>query len=225
MYSNDSICTESEWEQFRQDGADAVQRIIPLVYMELRRRAELLMAAERASHTLQPTAVVHEVFLRLFKGAAIPWENSAHFLFAASREMRHILTGYARRRLCEKRGGQDSRVFLDDSQVQECSARRTEEALAIAEALDRLEQLDPRAAKVVELRFFTGLTAEETAAVMGLSDRSVRSLWNFARVWLRDQLRYRAANSSVDTTVRPGSAGVSAAPLAGAVIPRPASPR
>src|SRR5262249_36919452 len=152
---------------------------------ELRKRARLLMASERVSHTLQPTAVVHEAFLRLFKDPQICWENSSHLLFIASREMRHILTDYARRRLSEKRGGRDPRICLEEIQVADCAIAQSKTGLEVSEALDELEKLDPRAAKVVELRFFTGLTAAETAAVLGLSERTVGALWSFARVWLK----------------------------------------
>jgi RNA polymerase sigma-70 factor (ECF subfamily) len=188
MTSHDSHRIAALLEESRDGGPDATERLLQLVYPELRRRAGLLMKGERVSHTLQPTAVVHEAFLRLFKHPHTYWEDSEHFFFVVSREMRHILTDYARRRLSCKRGGRNLRVGMEEVQIEDRAAR-IEQAVAVGEALEILQQLDERAARVVELRFFTGLTVEEIAAILKVSKRTVRETWSFARVWLKAHLR------------------------------------
>lgn len=160
---------------------NAAARLLPLVYDELRRLARRRMANEPPDHTLLPTALVHEAYLRLL-GTTPDWRDRSHFLATAARAMRSILVDCARSRLALKRGGDRVRVSLDpDAQA---GGRPWEEILAVHEALDRLHALDPESGRVVELRFFGGLTFEETARVMGIAERSVYRSWEYARMWL-----------------------------------------
>jgi RNA polymerase sigma-70 factor, ECF subfamily len=166
----------------RNGDRDAVDRLLPAVYGELRARAASYLRRERAGHTLQPTALVHEAYMRLVNYEKTDWQCRAHFFATASEAMRRILVDHARTRRRGKRGGGALQVTLDESngplEVQDF------DVLALNEALERLAELDARQAKIVELRFFGGLTNEEIAEVMGVSERTVRSDWAHARVWL-----------------------------------------
>ena len=166
--------------------AEAKDRLLPVVYQELRRIARARMAGERADHTLQPTALVHEAYIRLLGTENPHWENRAHFYTAAAEAMRRILIEWARRRARQKRGGDRRRVELDSSvgSYQPTS----EELLALDEALTRLESLDAEMSHVVKLRYFAGLTIEETAHALQTSERTVSRLWTGARAWLHSEL-------------------------------------
>ena len=166
---------------------EALARLLPLVYNELRRLAGRYMRDERPGHTLQPTALVHEAFLRLAGQDRANWQSRAQFMGVAGQLMRRILVDHARQRHAAKRGG--TLVTLDEAMGNPCaSMTQPEEILAVDEALARLDRLDPQQALLVELRYFAGLSAEETAEAMGLALRTVESEWASAKAWLRAQL-------------------------------------
>ena len=166
---------------------DALGRLVPLVYRELRLRAAQYLQAERTGHTLQPTALVHELYLRLVEQDRADWKDRAHFLAVAAKLMRHILVDYARARGTAKRDGMATRIEIAGFELGG-EAPRTEEILAVDEALDRLAELDPQQTRVVELRYFAGLTVEETAEAVGISPRTVKRDWAMASAWLRSEL-------------------------------------
>ncbi len=159
--------------------------LIGELYGELRRLASSLMRAERPGHTLQPTALVHEAFLRLVPGGG-QWENRAHFFGAAARAMRQVLVEHARRRLAEKRGGQAQRVTFADLEIQVEDPRL--DLLALDEALTALSEVDPRLVRVVELRYFAGCDLAETARILDVSPATVKRDWIYARAWLYERL-------------------------------------
>jgi RNA polymerase sigma-70 factor (ECF subfamily) len=169
----------------------ALERLMPLVYGELRRLAASQLRAERRNHTLQPTALVHEAYLRLVGQRSVSWANRAHFFGIASRIMRRILVDHARRRRRAKRN--PGTVYLDLGTPGTGAADRSPELLALDDALTELEKLDPRQAKVVELRFFGGLSVEETAEVTGISTATVKREWKTARAFLRLEIGLEAA--------------------------------
>jgi RNA polymerase sigma factor (TIGR02999 family) len=160
----------------------AGEELLEIVYDHLRAIARQRMAGERAGHTLQATALVHEAFMKLVGDEELGFENRAHFYAAAAQAMRRILIDHARRRNTEKRGGERKRVPM--SVVDLATDTDPEQVMALEEAMGRLEQSDPRAASVVRLRFFAGLDVEETASVLGLSERTVMRDWSFARATL-----------------------------------------
>jgi RNA polymerase sigma-70 factor, ECF subfamily len=164
---------------------EAVAELIPLVYHEMRRLAGGYMRRERENHTLQATALVHEAYLRLVQQRS-DWRDRAHFFGVAAQVMRRILIDHARGHLRIKHGGQKEAIPLDEALV--FSEAKSEELLAVNEALDRLAKLDPRQSKIVEMRFFGGLTVEETAEAMGISPMTVKRDWNVARAWLYGEL-------------------------------------
>ena len=166
---------------------DAGAKLIPFVYQELHRLAKHRLRLERPGHTLQPTALVHEAYLKLVAQREVNWESRAQFFAFASHLMRRILVDYARGRLRAKRGGKQARVPLDKAFV--VSRGRTDELLALDESLARLEKLDPRQGRVVELRFFGGLSMEETAKVLGVSSKTVKREWSTAKAWLYRELK------------------------------------
>lgn len=168
--------------------ARATEELLPLVYGELRRMASQKMNHEKASHTLQPTALVHEAFLRLVGGdREQTWEGRAHFFGAAAEAMRRILIESARRRSAEKRGGDRRRTDLDNIDAV-AEADDCETLLALDEALTKLEQTDADLARLVQLRYFTGLTVEQTAEMIGSSPRTVKRNWAYARAWLKREM-------------------------------------
>jgi RNA polymerase sigma factor (TIGR02999 family) len=173
--------------------SQALERLTPLVYDQLLRLARKQMRAERQGHTLQSTALVHEAYLRLVQTGAIEWTDRVHFFAVAAQMMRRILVDAARARATKKRGGDLDRVDhadIDDLEgLPAMSSERASDVCAIDDALASLARLDPRRAKVVELRFFGGLTIEETAAAMHVSPQTVMRDWNFARAWLTRELR------------------------------------
>ena len=166
--------------------AAAKDELIPLVYGELRRMARAQMAREKPGQTLQPTALVHEVFLRLFGKESPSWENRAHFFTAAAEAMRRILIERARKKTRLKRGGDRPREALESATG--LTEPPPEEILAVDEALTRLESLDYRMAQVVKLRYFAGLTLEEAAGALGVSLSTTNRLWTAARAWLQTEL-------------------------------------
>ena len=166
----------------------AREALCALVYDELRRVATQKLARERPGQTLQPTALVHEAWLRLGGDAQPAWRNRAHFFAAASEAMRRILVDKARQRQRLRHGGGQERVEFDEVQL---AAPETDETLLrISEALDALAREDPVEAEVVKLRFFVGLGNEEAAAVLGVSEKTVRRYWTHAKVWLYERMRH-----------------------------------
>ena len=173
--------------QMRSGRRDALDRLLPLIYDELRRLAGHYMQQERAGHTLQPTALVHEAYLRLTHQDRADWRNRAQFMGVAGQLMRRILVDHARKHCAVKRGG--PMTTLDESGARQiANVSRPEEILAIHLTLERLARLDPQQGKLVELRYFAGLSAEETAEAMGLPLRTVEREWSTAKAWLRAQL-------------------------------------
>jgi len=164
----------------------AVDELTPLVYKELKRIAGSQLGRERAGHTLQATALVHEAYLKLVDQREVSWQNRAHFFGVAAHMMRRVLTDYARSRQRLKRGGDVHKTSLDEALA--VAEDRTSDLVQIDEALTRLEQLDPRQARIVEMRFFAGLSVEETAAVMGISAPTVKRDWAMAKAWLHREL-------------------------------------
>ena len=166
-----------------QGDADAFERVLPMVYDELHRMAARHLAGERSTISLQPTALVNELCIRLLGWNSITWENRAQFYGVSARMMRRVLIDIARRRRAHRRGGPDAiRVDLDSIDV--AASEPDADLLAVDGALELLSRMDPRKAQVVELRFFGGLSIEETAAALGVSPRTVHSDWAFARAWL-----------------------------------------
>jgi RNA polymerase sigma factor (TIGR02999 family) len=170
-----------------QGDTAAAQHLLPLVYEELRRLAAYKMSAEAAGHTLQPTALVHEAWLRLAGNSDQHWQNRSHFFAAAAESMRRILVEHARRKQTLKRGAGVAKQEFDEALV--ALAAPPDELLAVHEALDKLAAEDKPAAELVKLRYFVGMTMDEAAATMGLSLRAAERLWTFARVWLRREIR------------------------------------
>ncbi len=168
---------------------EAEALLIPHVYNELRRLASAYMRRERADHTLQPTALVHEAYAHLVDHPNAHWQSRAHFLATAA-QMRHILVDHARARQAGKRGGIQHQITLDEALLP--SADRTVDILFIHQALERLAAFDPRQGRVVELHFFGGLTFDEIAHVLGISERTAKREWSMARAWLRTELAERS---------------------------------
>ena len=172
--------------ELRRGNDAAREELVTLVYPELRRIAAHYMRQERPGHTLRTTGLVNEMYVRLFARASIDWQSRAHFFAAVAREMRHILVDYARARHAKKRP--DHRLAISLSDVDVVGDHREEDLLAVDEALARLESIDPRASRVVELRYFTGLSEREAAEALGVSISTLKRDWAFARAWLLDQL-------------------------------------
>ena len=172
--------------EVRQGSQEAVDRLLPLVYAELRRLAARQLRRERAGHTLQPTALVHEAYMELVDQENARWEDRAHFLNIAGYLMRQILVRHARRRLAGKREGAHLRVTFEEAV--RATAEPDADVIALNEALDALAAKDARMAKVVEMRYFAGLSIEETADVLGVGTATVEREWRTARAWLRREL-------------------------------------
>ncbi len=166
---------------------NAADELLPLVYNELRKLAAHKMAHEAPGHTLQPTALVHEAWLRLANAGHQRWKNRAHFFGAAAEAMRRILVEHARRKQSLKRGGADRLHDLAQATLE--LAAPADELLAVHDALDELERVDAAAAELVKLRYFVGLTMEETAAALDLPTRTAERLWTYARAWLCRRIR------------------------------------
>jgi RNA polymerase sigma factor (TIGR02999 family) len=167
----------------------AATKLIPVVYDELRRLAGSYMRRERVDHTLQATALVHEAYLKLVEQRSVDWQSRAHFFGVDAQLMRRILIDHARGHTRQKRGGEQKKVSLDEAFV--FSERQADELLAVDDSLKRLEEIDPRQARVVELRFFGGLSVEEAAEVLGVSPKTVKRDWSVAKAWLYADLKER----------------------------------
>jgi RNA polymerase sigma factor (TIGR02999 family) len=165
----------------------ALNHLLPLVYAELRRVAARQLRNERADHTLQPTALVHEVYIRLIDQRQVDWQNRAHFFGVSAQVMRRILVDHARRHGASKRGDGVRCVSIDEAR-DVAAASNDIPILALDHALDRLEQVDPHLAKIVELRAFGGLTIEETAHVLSVSPSTAKRDWRTAKAWLHREL-------------------------------------
>ena len=178
-----SACDISRLLRAWSEGDEAArEQLLPLVYDELRRRAARYLRRERPGHTLQPTALVHEAYLRLIKQRGVSWQNRAQFFALASQMMRRILVDHARARRAAKRPARALQVTLADAALP--TARRSLDLVALDGALDELAAADPRPARIVELRFFGGLTREEIADGLGVSVPTVTRDWRFAKAWL-----------------------------------------
>jgi len=173
-----------------QGKSEALPRLVPLVYQELKRLAAHILQDEREGHTLQPTALVNEAYLRL-AGQKAGWQNRAHFMAVAGQAMRRILVDYARQRVAGKRGGGEMALDLDQCEIGVDIVGQSEELLAVDEALTRLAALDLQQARVVELRYFCGMTVEETAQTLAIAPRTVKREWAMAKAWLRLEIRGR----------------------------------
>ena len=165
---------------------EALDKLMPAVYDELRRQAARYLRRERAGHTLQTTALIHEAYVRLVDQRNVQWQNRAHFFGIAAQMMRRILVDHARTKKRAKRGGSDVKVSLADATI--LVNERDLDVVALDEALTRLAKIDEQQSRVVELRFFSGLTVEETAEVMGISPATVKRDWSMAKAWLHREL-------------------------------------
>jgi len=188
--------------QWRDGDERAFAQLSALMYEELRQLAQRHLRRERSNHTMQKTALVNEAFIRLVGQQAVDWQSRAHFIGLASKLMRRVLVDYARARLADKRGGGAGLLSLDEmttpeadeapdttpTALQHLDAHTQEEVSAIDQALVRLEQIDERQAQIVEMRYFGGLTVEQTAEAMDISEATVKREWTLARAWLRREL-------------------------------------
>jgi RNA polymerase sigma factor (TIGR02999 family) len=174
-----------------EDGAPkASEDFLPLAYAELRRMARQKMAGERAGHTLQPTALVHEAWLQLVDSKAQTWENRAHFFGAAAEAMRRILIARARRKGAQRRGAGVPHLDADDIEI--ASPAPDEQLLALNEALTRFAALEPRQAELVKLRYFVGFKIEEAAEILGISEATAKRWWSYSRAWLFNEVKSSA---------------------------------
>ena len=175
-------------DRARQGDAKAGEELLPLVYEELRKLAAHKMAQEAPGQTLQPTALVHEAWLRLGADAQPPWQNRAHFFAAAAEAMRRILVERARQRTALKRRGGAERVSLEETEIL-IAVADDERLLAVDEALEKLATLHPRKAELVKLRYFVGMTFDEAASVLGIAVPTAKEWWAYARAWLAVEIR------------------------------------
>jgi RNA polymerase sigma factor (TIGR02999 family) len=185
----------TQWlSAWRNGNQEALAHLLPLVYDELRRLAQRYLQRERPDHTLQATALVHEAYLRLVDQRQAQWQNRAHFFGLAAQMMRRILVDHARRQHAAKRGGAEPKLSLDEAVW--VSAAPAPDLTALDDALTRLAGLDPQHSRLVELRFFGGLTIEETAEVLGVSPATVKRDWSMAKAWLYRELRMRGPHDA-----------------------------
>jgi len=185
----------------------AADHLLPLVYEQLRKAAQLRLAGERAGHTLQATALVHEAYLKLVGVRDVPWQGRAHFYAAAAEAMRQVLLDHAKARGRVKRGAGLRRIHLDEiatvgGPVAGESRPDREDFIALDDAILRLASRDPRMAEVVRLRFYAGLEISEVALVLDVSERTVKNDWAFARAWLEREMRSTSAAEEVDRAER-----------------------
>ena len=173
--------------QWSNGDAEVLDDLMPLVYKELRRQAAGYLRRERSDHTLQPTALINEAYLKLVDQRDVKWQNRAHFFAIAAQAMRRILVDYARERKREKRGGAAENLPIEEAAFV-VSKGKSIDLVALDEALTRLAKFDERQARVVELKFFSGLDIDETAAVLGVSNVTVRRDWNMAKAWLHQEI-------------------------------------
>ena len=178
--------------ELQKGDQEAASKLIPLLYDELRRLARNYMKRERADHTLQATALVHEAYVKLVKQPPVNWHGRSHFFGIAARVMRRILIDHARTHLREKRGGKQQPVSFDEALV--FSPGQSAELLRLHDALEHLAKLDPRQSTIVELRFFGGLSVEQTADFLGISPKTVKRDWSVAKAWLHAELRQANGN-------------------------------
>jgi RNA polymerase sigma factor (TIGR02999 family) len=166
----------------------ALDELLPLIYDELRVLANKYLRRERSDHTLQPTALVHEAYMRLIDQSQVRWQNRAHFFGVAAQMMRRILVDHARRHKSEKRGGEFEKMQIEEEILVVSTNEKSLELLALDEALENLAKIDPQKSKIVELRYFGGLSVEETAEVMGVSPVTIKRQWRMAKAWLYGQV-------------------------------------
>src|SRR5215475_9476198 len=174
-------------DQYRDGQAEGFEKLMALVYDDLRKLAAWQLQSERPDHTLQPTALVHEAFLKLASQNPVGWQNKAHFFALAAQIMRHILVDYARTRQREKRGGPQTKITFDDAL--KLSSPSDPELIALDDALSALAEKDPRKSLIVELRYLGGLSIEETAEALDVSSTTVKREWTMAKAWLRREMR------------------------------------
>jgi RNA polymerase sigma factor (TIGR02999 family) len=175
------------FEAIQRGESKAAEELLSLVYAELRRLAAAKMASEAPGQTLQPTALVHEAWLRLTSGEERKWNDRTHFFAAAAEAMRRILVDNARRKRTERHGGSQQRVEL--SEIASAVVENDDKVLAVNEALEKSAALDPQKAELVKLRYFVGMTLEQAAAALGISERTAKRYWAFARAWLHEELK------------------------------------
>jgi RNA polymerase sigma factor (TIGR02999 family) len=178
-------------QRWSQGDAAARENLIPLVYEELRRIARYILAGKQSTETLQSTALVHEAYLRLVGRTSVNWDNRIHFFAVAAQLMRRVLIDHVRKTGAKKRGGECVTLVLDDALALPENQREVD-LLALDEALNALAKLDDRQCRLVELRYFGGLSIEETATALGISPATVKREWATARLWLRQQIRRKA---------------------------------
>lgn len=183
-------------ERVRLGDRAAMETLVDLVYGDLKRIAKRELGKERGDHTLQPTALVHETYLRLLGKSKTAWENRAHFFGAAATAMRHILVDHARATRAQRRGGGRQAVPIEETSAIAADETRLEEVLAVDEVLDRLEQISARQKTIVEMRFYAGCTEEEIAEMLQLSTRTVKREWAVARAWLHGECAGLAARKA-----------------------------
>lgn len=173
--------------QYQSGDRKVLDELFPLVYDELRRLAKSRLQNERGDHTLQPTALVHEAYLRLIEQHSTDWQNRAHFFGLAAEMMRRILVNHAVKRNADKRFGNQTKMALDDAIS--IIAEREVDLVLLDDVLNKLAEFDPQQAKIIELRFFAGLKIEEVAEVLGVSESTVKREWRVAKAWLHDRLK------------------------------------
>ena len=176
-------------QDWNDGDAEAKERLLPFVYDELRKQARFLMSKERSNHTLQPTALVHEAFLKLSKQTGNDWKDRSHFYGFVSHLMRQILVDHARLYMTDKRGNKPIHFSLDDVQIP--VEDRADSIIILNEILERLEKFDEKQAKIVEMRFFAGMNNGEIAEAMGISERTVGREWQSARLWFSRELNQK----------------------------------
>jgi RNA polymerase sigma factor (TIGR02999 family) len=174
---------------WRQGNQEAMERLVPLIYDELHRLAQSYLRREKPGHTLQTTALVNEAYLRLIDQQSVNWQSRAHFIGIAAQMMRRILVDHARGKQAVKRGGGEAKLSLDEEL--EVPGERARELVALDDALTALAALDPQQSRIIELRYFGGLSIAETAEVIGLSPATVKREWSLAKAWLYHQLQQR----------------------------------
>ena len=174
-------------KQWSDGKREVLESLLPLVYNELRRQASRYLNKERPNHTLQTTALINEAYLKLIDQREVVWQNRAHFFAIASQAMRRILVDYARERQRKKRGGKAENLPLEEA-ISIVSQEKSVDLVALDDALTRLEKFDERQARVVELRYFSGFSIDETAEVLGVSNVTVRRDWNLAKAWLFQEI-------------------------------------
>jgi RNA polymerase sigma factor (TIGR02999 family) len=173
---------------WRGGNNQALEELMPLVYKELHRLADHYLRRERVGHTLQATALINEAYLRIINQDEVNWQNRSHFFGVAAQMMRRILVDHARSHLYAKRGGGAQKLTINEA-LDVPQQERDLDLVALDDALQRLEQIDPQQSKIIELRFFGGLTIEETAEVLGISPATIKRDWNWAKAWLYRELK------------------------------------